>query len=114
MESDHQMQELHAYAQKLNGSAIRIPHNQSFTRADVVRAFSESFELIGGVPRLALWAHHNPSEFYKLYGKLLPSATVIELGARVPNNISEISTEELEQLLRDRLTSEQEVYDAQD
>ncbi len=44
-----------------------------FKRSDVVNAFTSAFELIGGIPRLALWAHENPGEFFKLYGKLLPS-----------------------------------------
>lgn len=48
-------------------------------RLDVVNAFSLAFQMIGGVPRLALWADHNPGEFYKLYARLLPSQASNEL-----------------------------------
>jgi hypothetical protein len=63
-----------------------IPHlptgavTRSFLRrADVVSAFNTAFQMIGGIPRLALWADENPSEFYKLYARLLPSAASDEL-----------------------------------
>jgi len=45
-------------------------------RQDVVSAFHRAFEMIGGVPRMALWASQNEDEFYRLYARLLPSATV--------------------------------------
>ena len=45
-------------------------------RSDVVAAFHRAFEMIGGVPRMALWASQNEDEFYRLYARLLPSATV--------------------------------------
>lgn len=35
-------------------------------------AFEDAFQLIGGPARLALWADENPTEFFKLCGKLLP------------------------------------------
>ena len=44
------------------------------SRGDVVTAFQTAFEMIGGVPRLALWADHNPEEFFKLYARLLPNS----------------------------------------
>lgn len=47
-----------------------------FSRSDVVEALHRAFHMIGGVQRLALWANNNPTEFYKLYGKLLPATTV--------------------------------------
>lgn len=47
-----------------------------FTRNDVVSAFQNAFELIGGVSRLTLWAHENPGDFFRLYAKLLPATTV--------------------------------------
>lgn len=59
---------------------IAIPKNKDFTRKDVVTAFSNAFELIGGVPRLALWAHNNETDFYKLYSRLLPSQASSALG----------------------------------
>jgi hypothetical protein len=59
---------------------ISIPRSPNFSRKEVVQAFQTAFELIGGVPRLALWGHENPNEFYKLYGKLLPSSNSSALG----------------------------------
>lgn len=50
-----------------------------FTRQDAVNAFARAFEMIGGVQRMALWAHQNPDKFYPLYSKLLPS-TAINIG----------------------------------
>jgi len=62
------------------GRTVRIPRSPHFSRKQVVSAFESAFELIGGVPRLALWANENPNEFYKLYGKLLPSSNSSALG----------------------------------
>ena len=53
-------------------SRVQVPKNKEFKRQQVIDAFQHSFELIGGIPRLAAWAHHNPTEFFKLYSKLLP------------------------------------------
>jgi hypothetical protein len=50
-----------------------------FNRMDVVNAFQEAFRMIGGVPRMALWANANPDKFYPLYSKLMPS-TAITIG----------------------------------
>ncbi len=63
-----------------NGKAVRIPKNPHFTRKDVVNAFQQSFELMGGIPRLALWGHENPDKFYPLYARLLPSQASSALG----------------------------------
>lgn len=63
-----------------NGGTIRIPRNPHFTRKDVVHAFQTAFELVGGVPRLALWANDNYTEFTKLYARLLPSQSANALG----------------------------------
>ena len=59
---------------------VTLPKRGEFSRQKVVAAFEDAFELIGGVPRLAVWAHSNPKEFYKLYGKLLPSTNSSALG----------------------------------
>lgn len=64
--------ELTGLAQSGNGlSRISVP--REVKRQRVVNAFHDAFELIGGVPRLAHWADQNQTEFYKLYGRLLPS-----------------------------------------
>jgi hypothetical protein len=48
-----------------------------FNRQDLVNAFANAFEMIGGTTRLALWANANPDKFYPLAAKLLPSQTAI-------------------------------------
>lgn len=51
---------------------------------------------MGGVPKLTEWAEENPTEFYKLYSKLLPvhlqgevkvSGTLAERLQRVIDNL---------------------------
>ncbi len=51
---------------------LRVPRSKDVRRAQVVNAFMDAFQLIGGTPRLALWADENPTEFYRLYSKLMP------------------------------------------
>lgn len=41
------------------------------------KAFQQAFDMIGGVPRLALWADKNPTKFYTLYSKLVPATAEI-------------------------------------
>ncbi len=47
-----------------------------FNRMDVVTAFQNAFDMMGGVSRLALWANQNPDKFYPLYSRLMPSTSV--------------------------------------
>lgn len=47
-----------------------------FSRMDVVNAFQNAFQMMGGVPRLALWANQNPDKFYPLYSRLMPSTSI--------------------------------------
>ena len=56
-----------------------IPRGSGLTRKQVAQGFQEAFELIGGVPRLAAWAHENAGDFYKLYAKLFPAASSPDL-----------------------------------
>jgi hypothetical protein len=53
-------------------NVLHFTRSTKVTRQEVVNAFTNAFTMIGGVDRLALWADQNPSEFYRLYGKLLP------------------------------------------
>ena len=46
-------------------------------------AFQTAFDLIGGVPRLALWADRNPTAFYSLFSKLIPSSVKTDLTAKI-------------------------------
>jgi hypothetical protein len=41
-------------------------------RERFMAALAEAFEIIGGVPRLALWADRNQTEFYKILSKQVP------------------------------------------
>ena len=63
-----------------NGKAVSAVRPANFSRKDVVDNITMAFELIGGVPRLALWGSDNPNEFYKIYGKLMPSQNSSALG----------------------------------
>lgn len=67
--------EVPEYAEILRRAAesprnFKIP--RSVSRKNLEQAFLTSFELIGGVPRLALWADQNPTQFYGLLSKLFP------------------------------------------
>ena len=57
----------------------RIRKQRGVSRGDVISTFDYAFQLIGGVPRLAIWADANPTDFFKLYGRLLPSSSSSEL-----------------------------------
>ena len=89
----------------LRSARIAIPKNPKFSRADVTSAFQSAFELIGGTTRLALWANENPGEFYKLFGKLLPSATQLELSARPlsDDDLRRYTTDELRKMYEEAL-----------
>lgn len=52
--------------------AGRPPGVPNKTTASVKAALEAAFDKVGGIDRLAQWADENPSEFYKLYAKLLP------------------------------------------
>ena len=62
--------------------ALKFTRTSKVTRQDVVNAFTNAFQMIGGVDRLALWADQNPSEFYRLYGKLLPPNSAVILDGK--------------------------------
>lgn len=57
----------------------QVPRRVS--RRQLEQAFLTSFELIGGLPRLALWADSNPTEFYRLISKLFPQQVEAKIGA---------------------------------
>jgi len=62
--------ELTTASEAANDAVARLP--KGFKKTRLVEAFEESFELIGGVPRLAMWANQNPGAFYKLYARIQP------------------------------------------
>ena len=51
--------------------AARSSRNAT-ARQQVVSNIVDTFELIGGVGRMAEWANDYPTEFYKMYVKLAP------------------------------------------
>ena len=53
-------------------SRIPIPRDLG-KRSQVADAFKDAFQLIGGVPRLAHWADTQPTEFYKLFARMIPT-----------------------------------------
>jgi len=67
-------------------SLTRLPRRE-FSRRQVLEALDEAFQLIGGVPRLAMWAHVNPTEFYKLWGKTIPAASQMEVMGKLTHII---------------------------
>ena len=84
----------------LRRARITVPRTPKFSRSEVVTAFNSAFEMIGGIPRLALWANENPTEFYRLFGKLLPSASIAEIITRSDDApVRTYSTLELEEML---------------
>jgi hypothetical protein len=46
---------------------------KALKRSKIAEHYDDAFELIGGVPRLALWGHEDPGAFYKLHARLIPS-----------------------------------------
>jgi hypothetical protein len=64
---------MHLVEENLNALAT-TPKLPAYTRTRNVREqFAFAFELIGGIPRLAHWAHQNPDKFFQLYSKLIPA-----------------------------------------
>jgi len=64
---------LNLVEENLNALAT-TPRLPSYTKSRNVREqFQFAFELIGGIPRLAHWAHANPDKFFSLYSKLIPA-----------------------------------------
>jgi hypothetical protein len=47
-----------------------------------------AFDLIGGVPRLAMWAHMNPGDFYRLWSRIIPTQVTGEGGGPLQVQVS--------------------------
>ena len=78
LEEQARLDEYHEIMARMQGDLPPrgIPKIPGLDRKRVMQAFQDSFELIGGVPRLALWANEHPKEFYQLYAKLMPSTSL--------------------------------------
>jgi len=72
---------------KRNSNVERV-----FSRKQIEQAFLESFEMIGGVPRLAIWANdpENYGAFLQLMMKLAPKEASSALGGQVLQYVSNI------------------------
>ena len=68
-----------AKGHKTGGRKKGTPNKLSSTVRDNVVAV---FDGLGGTSHMLEWARTNPSEFYRLYGKMLPQG--IELAAEAP------------------------------
>ncbi len=66
-EMDEMLSDLAKGCLKIN----RVPRNAE-RKQRFFQAMQEAFELVGGVPRLAIWADHNYTEFAKIMGKQMP------------------------------------------
>jgi hypothetical protein len=73
-------------------------------KQNIVQQFNSAFQLIGGVPRLAVWADKNPTAFFALYSKMLPAAIKLDSTALDPNSLTaddlrDVSTDQLKLML---------------
>lgn len=50
----------------------RQPGSPNKTTVSVKAAFEQAFDELGGAASLVSWGREQPTEFYKLYAKLLP------------------------------------------
>ncbi len=58
-----------AKGQKTGGRQKGTPNRMTATAK---QAFQLAFEELGGVPALTAWAQDNPSDFFRLYARLIP------------------------------------------
>lgn len=67
-----------AHEQEVDAPQIRIPKalRGRVNREEIASAFLQSFNMIGGIPRLAMWADEHPTEFYRIFGRLLPKESL--------------------------------------
>lgn len=71
-ESEDEVAEYAQILRQVADSPRNYPIPRKVGRKQLEQAFLTCFELIGGVPRLALWADRNPDKFYALITKLFP------------------------------------------
>jgi len=77
--------------ENLNALAT-TPSLPAYVKSRNVREqFQFAFELIGGIPRLAHWAHQNPDKFFSLYSKLIPAQVTGADGGAIKVELSWIN-----------------------
>ncbi len=81
-----QMGEVFSELAAKSANITRLP-KRAFDRQRVLQALDECYELIGGVPRMAMWAHANPTEFYKLWGKTIPQTNMLDVMGKLEHHI---------------------------
>jgi len=97
--------------------AIRKRQSRSQSvKQNIIEQFNTTFTLIGGVPRLALWADKNPTAFYALYSKMIPAAVKIDSSSLDPNalhedDLKDISTDKLKLMLFKQAAALEPNYD---
>jgi hypothetical protein len=57
---------------------------------------ASAFDLMGGVAALVVWGRQNPTDFYRLWAKLVPSSAAVEHSASIPLEelLSKLSSKE--------------------
>lgn len=73
----------------LDKSLPALPPSHTFKMRDrrtVELVHHAVFELLGGVPAMALWASTNPTEFYKMYSRLLPPEKMAQTNTQIVIN----------------------------
>jgi hypothetical protein len=70
-----------AAGKKTGGRVKGTPnHMSSGVKSNIIAVFDK----IGGRDKMAKWAEENQTEFYKLYGRLLPTEVSGPDGATIP------------------------------
>jgi len=83
---------LNLVEENLNALAV-TPRLPAYVKSRNVREqFQFAFELIGGIPRLAHWAHSNPDKFFSLYSKLIPAQVTGADGGAIKIELSWLNT----------------------
>lgn len=67
-----------------------VPKKQA-QKQRVIQALAEAFEVVGGVPRLALWADKNYGEFMKIIGKQIPVLVQNSIGIQANGPVTIVS-----------------------
>lgn len=57
----------------------RTPGSKNRVSVAAKQAFQEAFDELGGVEALKTWATDNPTDFFKLFSKLIPVDTNVTL-----------------------------------
>lgn len=90
LEYSDQLSDLLSDFAKATRSINRIP-KKSGQRERFLQAMAEAFEIVGGVPRLALWADKNYGEFAKILGKQVPGLVQNAIAVKTTGNVTIVS-----------------------